>query len=82
MTVVLEHDRFDIRFDPAVVTVDRMLETVRAKGYEPAVVPDGGEPAAAVREIDPATLSDSLRGRFEEARRAGLPLLIDVSGPG
>lgn len=59
-----------------------MLETVRAKGYEPAVVPPGEAPPAAAPDIDLSTLSEPLRARFDEARRAGRPVLLDVTGPG
>ena len=83
LTVTLEDDRFDIRFDPALVTAERLCEKVRELGYAPQRLAPGEAPAAAaVERIDPATLPDRLRRRFEEARMSGKPLLLDFSGPG
>ena len=83
LTVTLADDRFDIRFDPARVSAERLCETVRELGYSPQLLQAGEAPASAtVERIDPSALPLRLRRRLDEARASGKLLLLDFSGPG
>ena len=78
---MIAEDRFDIEYDPARVTVAAMLASIRELGYEPVPVPAGDSPVAPA-SLDIATLPPALRVLFDEAARAGRPVLLDVTGPG
>ncbi len=82
--VDLADDRFDVAFDPALVSVDGFLGAIRDLGYEPEVVDAPAERTVVADRIDldGATLPEDLRALFVEAEAEDKPVLVEFSGPG
>ncbi len=84
LKVDLKKDLFHIAYDPARVTTDRMLETVRSKGFRGEVVKEG--PSAPTteekRRADLARLPSEFKQAVEAAKNANKPLLVAFYGPG
>lgn len=85
MQVDLEHDRFDITYDPTRVAVADLLGSIRRLKYEPAVVerPSTTKQGVATRvDVDVAELPPELARLFAEARKSRKSVLVHFSGPG
>lgn len=83
MQVNLEDDRFDVTFNPKVVTSAALLETIQKLDFKPEVVTrersDGEE---AVEQVDASKLSEGLAPLFAKARTSNKVVLLQFSGPG
>ncbi len=80
--VDLADDRFDVAYDPSLVSVEDLLTTIRSLDYEPQTVDAPSEPAVVLERIDPTSLPEDLRTLFVEARAKDKPVLVEFSGPG
>lgn len=81
LDVVLEHDRFDVAFDPEQVSRDRMLEAVRGLGFEATVVATPAPESAPVERAR-TELTGVARDALAEASRTGRLVLLYFTGPG
>jgi copper chaperone CopZ len=80
--VDLADDRFDITFDPELVSVPDFLRTIRKLDYEPLLVDAPAESAVVAERIAPDSLPDDLRALFAQAKAQNKLLLVEFSGPG
>lgn len=80
--VDLADDRFDVAYDPSLVSVERLLETIGALDYKTEVVDAPGERRTVADRIDPSLLPDDLQSLFAEAKTKSKPVLVEFSGPG
>jgi hypothetical protein len=82
--VDLKKDLFHIGYDPARVTTDQMLETIRKQGFQGEIVKDtaaSDRTAAKVRR-ELGRLPEELHKEVQKARREGKPLLLAFHAPG
>lgn len=75
-------DRFDIRYDPARASPERMLETVRAMGYRPEIVQKGSSAPRLPSRVEPSELPATLQALLAEAARDRKPVLFEFHAPG
>lgn len=66
------------------MTVSRIEEAVKAKGYTTIVVEGRGDTSepASTPAVDPRTLPPDLASAFDEARTSGRGVLLHFSGKG
>ena len=82
VAVDLDDDRFDVRFDRALVDEPAILAEVKGLGYEPELVRSGGDTPPELERVDPELLPAGLREVFARARATGAPILLEFSAPG
>ena len=84
LSVDLEHDSFQVDYDPRQVSVEQMLDTVLEHGFQGRVVdppPVADEVAgAALWSLD--DLPEELQVPVDRARKEGRPVLLAFHGPG
>jgi hypothetical protein len=73
-------DRFDVAYEPERLSPEVILATVRALGYEPALVARS-ERAAPKQRVDASKLPAELQAAFARSRQTGVPLLFDFFAP-
>ena len=84
MEVDLKKDSFHITYDPASVSPERMLETIRAQGFHGEVVKNASAMphTAGTARRDLARLPEELRKEVKKAKQDSKPLLLAFLGPG
>lgn len=83
MKVDLEDDRFDVTYNPKLLSSDALLEAVRKLEFKPELVThteSSGE--SAIQQIDTTKLPKELGELLGQARAAGKVVLLKFSGPG
>lgn len=79
----LNDDRFDVVYDPAAVSVDEMLTSIRDLGYTPTLVTSVTMPPPLDgRVVDRADLPPDLARLLDGANAASRAVLLRFTGPG
>ena len=81
--VDLANDRFDITFDPLLLTTSTITDTIRELGFEPELVTGAATPPpTAARQLDTSLLPDDVRNLLAKAGAEHKMVLLQFTGPG
>lgn len=83
VTLNLGQDAFEVVYDPARVSPQRMIEAIAEAGFKARVATGASAPEPKKPlQLAPDTLPSPLREAFEAARAEGKRVAVRIHGPG